>query len=407
LQLRDVLDTLMRLMTTTHTTAVIILRKNEEHRVAGGHPWVFSNEIREFKGTPAIGDVVEVRSAGGISLGFGFYNPHSLIAIRLIARTPVEVDTEFFHQRFADALALRKQLLPDATSFRLVHGEGDFLPGLIVDKYNEYLTIQTLAFGIDARLPMICDALDSLLHPAGIVERNESPLRTLERLEQKKGVLRGTAAPTVIEEHGLHYSVDLLEGQKTGFFLDQRANRLTIRAFTAGRTVLDCFCNDGGFALNAARAGAASVTGIDASEDAVRRAQNNAAMNKLENVRVERSDVFDKLDEFSAAGTTFDVIVLDPPSFTKNRKTVPTAKKGYKELHAKALRILRPGGYLLSASCSHHIEPDVFLTLIDETSRKCGRTLQLLDWRGAAPDHPTLPSVPETRYLKFGIFRAL
>jgi 23S rRNA (cytosine1962-C5)-methyltransferase len=258
---------------------------------------------------------------------------------------------------------------------------------------------------MDIRLEMICDVLESLLHPKGIIERNESSLRTLERLEQKKGVVRGTSAATVISEHGLHYSVDTLEGQKTGFFLDQRENRKAVRQFAESATVLDCFCNDGGFALNAAAANAHSVTGIDTSEEAVSRARHNATLNKLDSVHFERHDVFDKLEYYATEGRQFDVVVLDPPSFTKNRKTVPTAKKGYKDLHGKAFRILRKGGILLSASCSHHIEPDVFLSVVDESARKSGRSLQLLDWRGAAPDHPTLPNVPETRYLKFGVFR--
>jgi 23S rRNA (cytosine1962-C5)-methyltransferase len=405
LQLREVLDTLVRLMNEPLIDTSIILRKNEDHRVAAGHPWVFSNEIREIKGTPAIGDVVDVRSAGGLPLGIGFYNPHSLIAVRLVSRTPIVVDEAFFRDRFATALALRKQLMPREETFRLVHGEGDFLPGLIIDKFNEYFSVQTLSYGMDARLPFICDALDAMFHPAGIIERNESPLRTLERLEQKKGVLRGTVAPTIITEHGLRYTVDVLEGQKTGFFLDQRVNRVAVRAFAGGASVLDCFCNDGGFALNAARGGARTVTGIDASEDAIARARKNAELNSLPAIQFERADVFDKLDVLSSAGEKFDVVILDPPSFTKNRKTVPVAKKGYKDLHTKALRVLRKGGYLLSASCSHHIEPDVFLSLIDETARKNGRIIQLLDWRGASPDHPTLLAVPETRYLKFGVFR--
>jgi 23S rRNA (cytosine1962-C5)-methyltransferase len=276
---------------------------------------------------------------------------------------------------------------------------------LIVDKYDDILAVQTFAFGMDARLPWICDVMESLLHPRGIVERNESPLRTLEKLEQKKGILRGSSSPTLISEHGLTYSVDPLEGQKTGFFLDQRENRLSVRRYAASATVLDCFCSDGGFALNAAAAGAGSVIGIDSSEDAINRARHNAMLNNLASVQFERDDVFDKLEKFETAGKQFDVIVLDPPSFTKNRKTVPAARKGYKDLHMRAFKVLRSGGILLTASCSHHIEPDVFLSIIDESARKAGRTLQVLDWRGAAPDHPTLPLVSETRYLKFGVFR--
>jgi 23S rRNA (cytosine1962-C5)-methyltransferase len=405
LQLQVDLDNLRRLMNTLHLKKQIILRKNEDHRVIAGHPWVFSNEVKEIKGEPAIGDVVELRAASGLSLGIGFFNPHSLIAFRMLSTAVEDIGIGFFETRIKAALDLRRTLYPDADAFRLVHGEGDFLPGLIIDKFNDYLSVQTFAYGMDTRLQMICDVLESFLHPKGIIERNESSLRTLERLEQKKGVVRGTSAPTTISEHGLHYSIDPLEGQKTGFFLDQRENRKAVRRFAESATVLDCFCNDGGFALNAAAVGARSVTGIDSSEEAVARAQHNQRLNKLNSVDFERCDVFDKLEQYASENKQFDVVVLDPPSFTKNRKTVPTAKKGYKDLHMKAFRILRKGGILLSASCSHHIEPDVFLSLVDESARKTGRSLQLLDWRGAAPDHPTLPNVPETRYLKFGVFR--
>ncbi|MEK9136723.1 MAG: class I SAM-dependent methyltransferase, partial [Bacteroidota bacterium] len=246
-------------MNAPHLDKRIILRKNEERRIVAGHPWVFSNEIQEIKGNPAIGDVVELHAASGLPLGIGFFNPHSLIAFRMLARTVEEVDYGFFEKRIGAALELRRMLYPESETFRLVHGEGDFLPGLVVDKYNEYLTLQTFSYGMDTRLPIICDVLDSLLHPKGIIERNESSLRTLEHLDQKKGILKGTSEPTTISEHGLSYSVNLLEGQKTGFFLDQRENRLAIRRFAKGTRVLDCFCNDGGFALNAAYAGAASV----------------------------------------------------------------------------------------------------------------------------------------------------
>lgn len=393
-------------MDALHLDKQIILKKNEDHRVVAGHPWVFSNEVQEIKGAPTIGDIVELRATSGLSLGIGLYNPHSLITFRMLSQTVEEIGYEFFHRRIQAAFDLRKVLYPNSETFRLVHGESDFLPGLVIDKFNEYLSIQTFAYGMDTRLPMICDALESLLHPSGIVERNESSLRTLERLELKKGILRGTSAPTIISEHDLHYNVDPLEGQKTGFFLDQRENRFAIRRFVESASVLDCFCNDGGFALNAAAAGALSVIGIDISGEAVSRARHNAQINSLDTVQFEQHDVFDKLESYASSNTQFDVIVLDPPSFAKNRKTVPAAKRGYKDLHTRAFRVLRKGGILLSASCSHHIEPDVFLSLIDESARKAGRSLQLLEWRGAAPDHPTLPAVRETQYLKFGVFRA-
>ncbi len=388
-------------------TKQIILKRKEDRRILAGHPWVFSNEIREVRGEPQAGDVVELRTAGGKLLGSGFYNPHSLIAVRLLSRHGEECDADFFTQRIAQALALRNVLYPHANSFRVVHGESDFLPGLIVDKFNSYLAVQTLSYGMDMRLAIICDVLESLLHPKGIVERNESHLRTLEALPQKKGLLRGRVEPTIIEDGDVRFEVNLLEGQKTGFFLDQRENRLAIRRLCKGAEVLDCFCNEGGFALHAAREGARSVLAFDASAEAIQQATENAALNDLNNVTFTQADVFDAMKRLAADQRRFDVVILDPPSFTRSKKNVPAAKQGYKELHSLAYRLLRPGGILATASCSHHILPEVFLEIVETTARKQGKDVQLLDWRSAAPDHPILPAVPETRYLKFGIFRVV
>jgi 23S rRNA (cytosine1962-C5)-methyltransferase len=394
-------------MDERHLQKRIILKKNEEHRIVGGHPWAFSNEIRETRGSPSMGEVVELFTAGGLTLGIGLYNPHSLIAFRLLSSAIEEIDAGFFRSRIARALDLRQTLYPGSAVYRLVHGEGDLLPGLIIDRFNEYCVVQTLSNGMDARLPLICDALESLLSPKGIIERNESPLRALEELPQKKGILRGEAGSTTINLNGLLFKVDVLEGQKTGFFLDQRENRSAIERYSKNARVLDCFCNDGGFSLFAAKGGAAAVTGLDSSEEAIRNATENAALNGLSAARFEQADVFTMLTSLAEKGASYDLLILDPPSFTRSRKTVQTAKKGYKELHAGAFRLLRKGGTLATASCSHHIEPEVFLSIVDETARKAGRQVQLLEWRGAAPDHPSLPSVPETRYLKFGIFRLL
>ncbi len=385
----------------------VLLKKNEDRRIAGGHPWVFSNEISEIRGGPVIGDLVEVGSSRGESLGVGLYNPHSLIAVRILSATAVVLDQEFFTQRLTDALRLREKLFPDSTVYRLVHGESDFLPGLVIDRFNNLIVVQALSFGMDARLQLLCNAIESLLHPASIIERNESPLRALETLPMHSSMLRGTEHETEIVEHGIRYAIDALHGQKTGFFLDQRENRLTIRRFSKNARVLDCFCNYGGFALNAAAAGAREVTGIDISEEAIRRASLNASTNTLGNVRFEQGDVFEKLEQLHLAGEVFDMVILDPPSFTKNRKTVPAARKGYRELQMKGMRVVQPGGILVTASCSHHIESGVFIDIIAESARRVGRRIQMLDWRGASPDHPVLPRVPETHYLKFVILRIL
>jgi 23S rRNA (cytosine1962-C5)-methyltransferase len=385
-------------------TKIVTLRKNEEHRIVRGHPWVFSNEIREIQGSPERGEIVEVHEARGRLLGIGMFNPHSLISVRMLSEKLETIDAPFFLRRIGQAAELRAKIAPAAQACRIVHGESDFLPGLIVDRYNDLLSLQAVSFGMDARLGLICEALREIFHPAAIIERDDSPLRALEGLEEREGFLHGSTATTTIEEHGLRYQVDLLKGQKTGFFLDQRENRKIAGLLSSGAEVLDCFSNDGGFALNAARGGAHTVLGLEISADAVSRARANAELNALSNCSFEQSDVFPRLRSLHQEGRSFDVIILDPPSFTRSRKNVTAARQGYRELHRAALRVLRPGGFLLAASCSHHITGEAFLETIERAVHAEGRKIRLLDWRGAAPDHPTLPEVPETQYLKFGVF---
>ena len=385
----------------------IIIRKNEEHRILAGHQWVFSNEIKAINGNPEAGDVVELLRHDEKFLGVGFYNPHSLIAFRLLSREATNITFEFFESRIAQALRLRQRLYPGAESFRLVHGEADFLPGLVIDKYNEFLSLQTLAVGMDRRLTLICDVLESMFRPKAIVERNESPLRALENLPLKKGVLRGTIGQTIISENGMKFKVALLEGQKTGFFLDQRENRKATQRYAMHGSVLDCFCNEGGFAIYAARAGASRVLAIDSSESAIANAKVNGSINEAADIKFEVADVFARLPELDQQGERFDAIILDPPSFSRNKKTVATALKGYKEINTGALRLINPGGTLLTASCSHHITAESFLESVEAGARTAHRSLQLLEMRGAAADHPTLPAMPETGYLKFAIFAVL
>jgi 23S rRNA (cytosine1962-C5)-methyltransferase len=392
-------------MTSSSPFARLTLKRHEERRILAGHPWVFSNEIRDITNAPAQGDIVELRDAGGVCLGYGFYHPHSLIAFRLLSSSPEPIDAEFFARRLETARTLRERLFPGSTCYRLAHGEADFLPGLLIDRYNEHFVIQTLAAGMDARIEFICDALESLFHPLSIVERNESSMRSLEHLLPRKGVLRGTPAATQIVDEGVRFLVDPMDGQKTGFFLDQRTNRIAVRQFASGARVLDCFSNDGGFALHAAAGGAKSVLGIDSSLDAVKRAQQNAELNNAGNVTFRQAEVFEALGDIAATDERFDLLILDPPSFTKSKKNVATAKKGYRDLHRAAFPLLVSGGFLATASCSHHILPEAFLDVVNSTARECNRRLQQIIWRGASPDHPTLPGVPETQYLKFGLFR--
>lgn len=308
----------------------VILNAREERRVVRGHRWVFSNEIARVEGEPAGGDVVEVVRQDGRLVGIGHYNPHSLIAVRLLGDQRESVDRTFFLSRLRRALRLRQRLYPDLSSFRLVHGESDDLPGLVVDRYDDCLALQTLSLGMDRMKDTICDALEDLLKPRCIVERNESALREREGLPMRSGVLRGEAPERVgIVEADLRFEVRLMGGHKTGFYFDQRENRQAMRRFAPGARALDAYMNDGAFALHLARGGAQAVLGLDISEEAVEAARGNARLNGLEPLCEFRTgDAGLALEELHAGNERFDLIVLDPPSFTRSRKNVPSAKRG-------------------------------------------------------------------------------
>ncbi len=383
----------------------VILKKNEDRRLRAGHQWVFSNEIHRVVGEPIAGEIVEILRADGISLGIGFYHPSSLIAVRLLSQKDEPIDELFFERRIRQALALREKLFPESTAYRVVHGEADFLPGLIIDRYNEYLSIQTFTAGMDQRLPMIGEVLVSIFAPRGIVERNESPLRLMEQLPMRKAILRGTVEHTIIDLNGVKFNVEVLEGQKSGFFLDQRDNRISLSSLAKGATVLDCFCNEGGFGMHAAAAGAARVDFVDAQAECIAKAKVNATLNKLTNVHFEKADAFEFLANAVKEKKSYDIVVLDPPSFTKSKKTLATALKGYKEINANGIRLTAPGGFLATASCSQHVDETMFLAMINEAAAKTGRAVQVVSISGAAGDHPTLPSMPETKYLKYALVR--
>ncbi len=322
--------------------------------------------------------------------------------MRLLTRSEEEIDFSFFRARIEQALSLRKTLYPQGDVYRLVHGESDLLPGLIVDKYGDMISVQTLSAGMDRRLTLICDVLDALFHPAGIVERNESHLRSLEGLPEKTGIVRGENHAVVVSENGISYAVDVLNGQKTGFFLDQRENRKNFRRYARGKSVLDCFCNEGGFALNAAYAGAEHVAAVDSSEQAIAAARENARRNGFAAIDWTVGDAFELLRRQPPG--SLDVVNLDPPSFARSRKDVTAARRAYRELHGLALGALRPGGILTTASCSHHILEATLLETVVQAAGAAGRLVRLLERRGAAPDHPVLPAMPETSYLKFAVF---
>lgn len=387
---------------------IIKLKKDEDKRIKNGHLWVFSNEIQNIQGDPATGDIVELRTNSGEFLGKGFYNSHSLITFRLITYNEEEIDFQFYKSKIEKALVIRKKIYPDYKSYRVVYGESDFIPGLIVDKYNDYLSIQVYSTGIEKHLTLICDVLESIFKPKGIIERSESPLRELEGLVPKKEILRGNIEKVMITENNLNFFVDPIEGQKTGFYFDQRENRFAIRKYSSGAKVLDCFCNDGGFALNAAFAGAREVIGVDISESSIQRANYNSKINNLiDKCQFIKADVFDFLKEVESKTQKYDLIILDPPSFTKSKKNISTAKVGYRNINIRAMRLLKSGGILVSASCSHHIDDTMFLDILHSSAKNAKRKLRLLEFHGAAPDHPVLLAMPETKYLKFGIFEVL
>lgn len=383
----------------------VILKKNEDRRLRSGHQWVFSNEIHRAVGAPVAGDVVEILRADGVSLGIGFYHPNSLIAVRLLSQRDEPVDPAFFEKRIRTALALREKLYPGSGTYRVVHGEGDLLPGLIIDKYNEYLSVQTFTAGMDARLAEIADVLVSIFAPRGIVERNESPLRLMEQLPMRRTILRGMVDHTIIDLHGVKFNVEVMEGQKSGFFLDQRDNRSSLAQLAKGATVLDCFCNEGGFGMHAAAGGAALVDFVDASEESIAKAKVNAALNKVTNVHFTTADAFEFLTNAVKDKKQYDIVVLDPPSFTKSKKTVATALRGYKEINVNGMRLTASGGFLATASCSHHVDEQMFLQMIGDSAGKAGRQIQIVSTSGAAGDHPTLPAMPETKYLKYALVR--
>lgn len=391
------------------TMPSVILRPREERRILSGHAWVFSNEVREVRGGPSPGSVVSVLRSGGKLVGYGLYNPASLIAVRVFSRTHRELDDAFLDARLAEAAALRERIYPGSRALRLVHGESDGLPGLVIDRYGDCYAIQTLALGMDLLKERIAARLAGSMGARAVVERNESPLRDLEGLERRSGLLRGELEGAVrIEEGDLLFDVDPLRGHKTGFYFDQRENRQALRRYAAGLRALDAFCNEGAFALHLAKAGAPEVVGIDASEEAIARAAENARLNGFGGTCAFRvGQLPAALEELRLAGERFGLVNLDPPSYTRSKKSVAAAKKAYVDLNRRAMRILERGGILASASCSHHVTEETFLGCLQEAATSLDRTLRLLEWRTQAPDHPILPAMPETRYLKFAVLQVL
>ena len=369
-----------------------VLIPGKEKRVFSRHPWIFRSDIARVEGDIIPGDVLDICSSKGKFLARGFYNPASQIALRILTYRDEPIDRDFIAGRVREAISYRRTFA-DLHSCRMIFAESDRLPALIVDSFGDVLVLQCLALGMERFKQDVVDALVSELHPAGIWERNDVPVRRLEGLEMQTGLLYGNVPDRVqMTENGIHFWVDVKEGQKTGFFLDQKENRAAIAPFVRGKRVLDCFTHTGSFALHAGYYGASEVTGVDISEFACAFAEENARLNRLENrVRFIAANAFDLLAEESREGKKYDVIILDPPAFTKSRSTVDSARRGYKEINLRAMKMLEPGGFLITCSCSQHILPDVFQDQVE--------------FRTQGKDHPILPFAPETQYLKCGIYQ--
>jgi 23S rRNA (cytosine1962-C5)-methyltransferase len=387
----------------------VLLKPGEADRIVAGHPWIYDSEVLRTTAEPKDGDLVQVKDHRQRFLGVGFWNSKSKIRVRVLAPERVEVDENFFEQRIREALALRRRHLPGATSFRVVNAESDFLSGLIVDKYEEVLVVQLSSLGMDLRKRDIVAALQKIFAPRAIVERSDVASRKFEGLEESRGVLSGELPPGefTVKLNGLSFNTDLLSGHKTGLYLDQQVNYARVASLCRDANVLDCFTFLGGFAVHAAKAGAARVLGIDQSSDAVAAAQRNAAANGVaEQCSFETANVFDWLKAQTMVGPhekiipRYDVIILDPPSFTRNRAAVQDALRGYKEIHLRALKLLKRGGTLATFCCSHHVDTRLFQDVILSAAYDSRKVLRRTAIYTQSPDHPVVPSIPETEYLK-------
>ncbi|MDO5451002.1 MAG: class I SAM-dependent rRNA methyltransferase [Akkermansia sp.] len=374
-------------------------------RIFHGHDWVYGTEVRNVFGNPQPGDVVMLKDQRDRYLGSAMYNPHSQIVARRFSRRKQDLDRDFFARRISMAAALRERLLPGETMMRLVWSESDGLPGLIIDKYEDVLVVQTLTMAMYLRLGLIRDILGDLFNPRSIIVRNDSPMLAAEGIEPETYVARGgQPEPFVGTGRGLKFMVDLATGQKTGLYLDQLQNYQDVAPFARGRRVLDCFCNQGGFALACAKAGAASVTAVDISEDAIASVRKNAELNGVQ-VEAIAENAFDFLKRESeavrnGADPKWDLIILDPPSFTRNKKSLSGAMRGYKEIHLRAMQMLPVGGILSTFCCSHHASAEIFKQTICDAAVDGHCTLRQMKIHGQSPDHPVLLNIPETEYLK-------
>ena len=381
----------------------VYLKKKISNRIANGHPWIFANEVQKADEGVNAGDIVEVYYDNGKFAGKGYINPKSQIIIRLLTRDKeIDINEQFFIDKIAECWKYRKKT-GYVENCRLVFGEADELPQLIIDKFNDYFVIQTLALGIDLWKPAFVKAINQIFTPKGIYERNDVPVRELEGLSQQKGFLSDPFDTRIdISENGLKFNVDLENGQKTGYFLDQQDNRRAIQNIVKDAEVLGAFTYTGTFEIHAAHYGARSVLGIDISESAIEQAKRNAKLNNLQDVvRFETANAFDVLKQWSGEGRRYDVVMLDPPAFTKSRETLQKAIAGYKEINLRGMKLIRPGGFLVTSSCTNLVSPDLFLQIVDMAARDARRKIRQVVFQTQSGDHPVIHGIENTQYLKF------
>lgn len=379
------------------------LKRKIANRIAGGHPWIFTNEVDKIEGAPEAGDTVDVYFHDGKFAGKGYFNKQSQIIVRLLTHDrKVEINEDFFLNKIKNCWTYR-QKLGYKENCRLVFGEADGLPQLIIDKFNDYFVIQTLALGIDVWKPAIVKALQTVFKPKGIFERNDVPVRELEGLPQQKGFLSEPFdTKIIINENGLKFHVDIENGQKTGYFLDQQDNRKAIQNIVKGADVLGAFTYTGTFEIHAAHYGAKSVLGLDISESAVQQANKNAELNGLQNiVRFEAANAFDVLKQWSKEDKKYDVVMLDPPAFTKSRANIQKAITGYKEINLRGMKLVKPGGFLVTSSCANLVQPELFLQIIDMAAKDARRKIRQVSFQTQSADHPIIWNMENTQYLKF------
>ncbi len=387
--------------------AKITLKLGIKKRVEHNHPWIYANEVDNIEGEYKPGDIVSVYNHKDKFIGKGYINPQSLILIRLMTRDiSEEINEDFFRKRILKAYLYRQKIM-ETNSYRVIFGEADGLPGLIVDKFNDYLSVQTLTLGIEQYKDLIVRLLIEIIKPKGIYERNDNSVRLLEGLSENKGFLYGNFDPmTIIDEHGVKFYVDIAGGQKTGSFLDQKENHRIIRNYVKNATVLDCFTHTGGFGIHAACYGAKHVDAIDISENALEVAKNNAMLNNVQDkINFILGNAFDILKEYTESNKEYDVVILDPPAFTKSAKKIESAYRGYKEINLRGMKLVKPNGFLITASCSHYMSPELFKEMLKEAAHDAHKKIIEVEYKTQDKDHPVLWGYDESLYLKLYILQ--